>query len=148
MRKNGNGNHANGTNGGANTKGKSRRIIFKKSATKAPTAVAKAVTSDRVYYRNQYFTKGDIVSVEDVDGSVYYAQLRGFLTDQYCEKRGPWQDLRGDLCRGRRTTELGSGRILHNDGDQFEAVGFQYMWVCVRGDRKEHANLSTMQHCK
>lgn len=86
-----NGNHLNGggvaTNGG-NTKGKSRRIIFKKSATKAPTAVAKAVTSDRVYYRNQYFTKGDIVSVEDVDGSVYYAQLRGFLTDQYCEKSG------------------------------------------------------------
>ena len=32
---------------------------------------------------------GDIVSVEDVDdGSVYYAQLRGFLTDQYCEKSG------------------------------------------------------------
>ena len=51
--------------------------------------MAKAVTSDRVYYRGQYFTKGDIVSVEDVeDGSVYYAQLRGFLTDQYCEKSG------------------------------------------------------------
>ena len=32
---------------------------------------------------------GDIVSVEDIDdGSVYYAQLRGFLTDQYCEKSG------------------------------------------------------------
>ena len=23
-----------------------------------------------------------------MDGSVYYAQLRGFLTDQYCEKSG------------------------------------------------------------
>ena len=39
--------------------GKSRRIIFKKSATRAPTAVAKAVTSDRVYYHGQYFTKGN-----------------------------------------------------------------------------------------
>ena len=24
----------------------------------------------------------------DVDGGIYYAQLRGFLTDQYCEKSG------------------------------------------------------------
>ena len=69
-------------------KGKSRRAIFKKSATRAPSAVAKAVTSERVYYRGLYWTKGDIVSVEDMDGSVYYAQLRGFLTDQYCEKSG------------------------------------------------------------
>lgn len=72
----------------SSTKGKSRRIIFKKSATKAPTSVARAMTSDRVFYKGQYFTTGDIVSVEDVDGSVYYAQLRGFLTDQYCEKSG------------------------------------------------------------
>ena len=37
---------------------------------------------------NFYFL-GDIVSVEDIDdGSVYYAQLRGFLTDKYCEKSG------------------------------------------------------------
>ena len=76
-------------NGGNNVKGKSRRAIFKKSSTRAPSAVAKAVTSDRVYYRGQYYTKGDIVSVEDMDnGGVYYAQLRGFLTDQYCEKSG------------------------------------------------------------
>ena len=77
------------SNANGNVKGKSRRAIFKKSSTRAPSAVAKAVTSDRVYYRGQYFTKGDIVSVEDMDsGDVYYAQLRGFLTDQYCEKSG------------------------------------------------------------
>ena len=36
-----------------------------------------------------FYFLGDIVSVEDIDdGSVYYAQLRGFLTDQYCEKSG------------------------------------------------------------
>ncbi|KOB75228.1 GATA zinc finger domain containing protein 1, partial [Operophtera brumata] len=33
-----------------------------------------------------YMQVGDIVSVLDVDGGTYYAQLRGFLTDQYCEK--------------------------------------------------------------
>ena len=85
-----NSNNGNGTASVAttSTKGKSRRIIFKKSATRAPSAIARAVTSDRIYYKGQYFTKGDIVSVEDMDGSVYYAQLRGFLTDQYCEKSG------------------------------------------------------------
>ena len=29
---------------------------------------------------------GDIVALYGVDGGVYYAQIRGFLTDQYCEK--------------------------------------------------------------
>ena len=34
-----------------NNRGKGRRAIFKRSATKAPTAVARAVTSDRVFYK-------------------------------------------------------------------------------------------------
>lgn len=29
---------------------------------------------------------GDIVSMLDEDGDTYYAQIRGFMTDQYCEK--------------------------------------------------------------
>lgn len=29
---------------------------------------------------------GDIVSIEDVEGDLYYAQLRGFLQDQYARK--------------------------------------------------------------
>lgn len=33
------------------------------------------MTSDRAYYHGQYFTKGDIVSVQDIDGGVYYAQV-------------------------------------------------------------------------
>lgn len=32
------------------------------------------------------FQVGDIVSVTDEDGSIYYAQIRGLLQDQYCEK--------------------------------------------------------------
>lgn len=87
-------------------KGKSRRLIFKKLPTKAPSAVATPVTSDSVFYKvcsldhsfyflilifcwvlqGMYFQKGDIVSLLDEDDNVYYAQLRGFLTDQYCEK--------------------------------------------------------------
>eukprot|EP00094_Tigriopus_californicus_P009218 TCALIF_08887-PA protein Name:"Similar to GATAD1 GATA zinc finger domain-containing protein 1 (Homo sapiens)" AED:0.01 eAED:0.01 QI:298/1/0.66/1/1/1/3/0/406 len=69
-------------------KGKSRRFIFKKSSIRAPTSVARALTSDRVFYKGQCFTTGDIVSVTDIEGGIYYAQLRGFLTDQYCEKSG------------------------------------------------------------
>ncbi|XP_011880768.1 PREDICTED: GATA zinc finger domain-containing protein 1 isoform X2 [Vollenhovia emeryi] len=42
-------------------KGKGRRNLFKK-------------------------TVGDVVSMQDVDGGIYYAQIRGLLTDQYCEK--------------------------------------------------------------
>ena len=33
------------------------------------------MTSDRAYYHGQYYTKGDIVSVQDLDGGVYYAQV-------------------------------------------------------------------------
>ncbi|CAL4122657.1 unnamed protein product, partial [Meganyctiphanes norvegica] len=36
-------------------KGKGRRYIFKKSATKAPTAVATPVTSQYLFYKNSYF---------------------------------------------------------------------------------------------
>ncbi|XP_012278017.1 GATA zinc finger domain-containing protein 1 isoform X2 [Orussus abietinus] len=67
-------------------KGKGRRHIFKKTPIKAPTAVATPVTSDFVFYKGSYFQIGDIVSMRDVDGGLYYAQIRGLLTDQYCEK--------------------------------------------------------------
>lgn len=33
-----------------------------------------------------YYQVGDVVSIVDVDGGVYYAQIRGLLQDQYCEK--------------------------------------------------------------
>lgn len=69
-----------------NPKGKSRRIIFKKSSTKAPIAVATPITMDTVYHKSTYYQVGDIVSLVDIDGGVYYAQIRGLLQDQYCEK--------------------------------------------------------------
>lgn len=37
-------------------------------------------------FQGSYIQVGDIVSLQDVDGGIYYAQIRGLLTDQYCEK--------------------------------------------------------------
>ncbi|XP_012259411.2 GATA zinc finger domain-containing protein 1 [Athalia rosae] len=67
-------------------KGRGRRHIFKKTPIKAPAAVATPVTSDYVFYKGSYIQVGDIVSMQDIDGGLYYAQIRGLLTDQYCEK--------------------------------------------------------------
>lgn len=67
-------------------KGKGRRNLFKKTPVKAPTATATPVTSSYVFYKGTYFQIGDIVSMQDMDGGIYYAQIRGLLTDQYCEK--------------------------------------------------------------
>lgn len=67
-------------------RGKGRRNLFKKTPVKAPTATATPVTSNFVFYKGTYFQVGDIVSMQDVDGGIYYAQIRGLLTDQYCEK--------------------------------------------------------------
>ncbi|OWF48681.1 GATA zinc finger domain-containing protein 1-like [Mizuhopecten yessoensis] len=69
------------------TKGKSRRIIFKKSQpVKAPTAISTVITGESVFHDGSYFQIGDIVSLVDHDSSVYYAQIRGFMKDQYNEK--------------------------------------------------------------
>lgn len=37
-------------------------------------------------FQGLYYQVGDIVSLIDVDGGTYYAQIRGLLQDQYCEK--------------------------------------------------------------
>lgn len=69
------------------TKGRSRRIVFKKSQPlKAPSAVATVVTGDSVFHDGMYYQVGDVVSLVDHDMSVYYAQIRGFMQDQYNEK--------------------------------------------------------------
>lgn len=67
-------------------RGRGRRSIFKRQPLKAPTATATVVTSDSIFYKGNYMQVGDIVSMLDVDGGTYYAQIRGFMTDQYCEK--------------------------------------------------------------
>jgi len=69
------------------SKGKGRRNMFKKKPVKSIATVPTPVTSERIYYKGQYFHVGDIVSVTNIDDDdIYYAQLRGFLTDEYSEK--------------------------------------------------------------
>ncbi|XP_068624184.1 GATA zinc finger domain-containing protein 1 [Battus philenor] len=67
-------------------RGRGRRSIFKRQPLKAPTATATVVTSDSIFYKGSYMQVGDIVSMIDIEGGTCYAQIRGFLTDQYCEK--------------------------------------------------------------
>lgn len=69
------------------SRGKGRRSLFKRAPLKAPHAVATIVTSDSVFCEGFYYQTGDIVRlVGEEDGDYYYAQIRGLLTDQYCEK--------------------------------------------------------------
>ncbi|XP_025830225.1 GATA zinc finger domain-containing protein 1-like, partial [Agrilus planipennis] len=68
------------------SKGKGRRSMFKKAPIKAPDSVATPITGQSVFYKGSYFQVGDIVSMIDEEFNLYYAQLRGFLVDQYCEK--------------------------------------------------------------
>ncbi|XP_061520981.1 GATA zinc finger domain-containing protein 1 isoform X2 [Phycodurus eques] len=65
------------------TKGKGRRHIFKlKNPIKAPESVSTIITAESVFYKI-----GDVIKVTDEeDGKAYYAQIRGFVQDQYCEK--------------------------------------------------------------
>ena len=37
-------------------------------------------------FQGQYYQEGDIVSLVDHEGGVFYAQIRGFMCDQYNEK--------------------------------------------------------------
>ncbi|NWY50744.1 GATD1 protein, partial [Chionis minor] len=70
------------------TKGKGRRHIFKlKNPIKAPESVSTIITAESIFYKGVYYQIGDVVSVVDEqDGKTYYAQIRGFIQDQYCEK--------------------------------------------------------------
>lgn len=67
-------------------KGKSRRSIFKKNPIKSPNSVSTVLTSDYVFHEGSYYQVGDVVSLLDHSGEVYYAQIRGFLQDQFLEK--------------------------------------------------------------
>ncbi|XP_069770493.1 GATA zinc finger domain-containing protein 1 isoform X4 [Narcine bancroftii] len=58
-----------------------------KQPIKAPESVSTIITSESIFYGGIYYQVGDIVSVVDEDDEkIYYAQIRGFVQDQYCEK--------------------------------------------------------------
>jgi hypothetical protein len=63
-----------------------RSLIRVTKPTKAPAFDATVVTSDAVLHKGTRYEVGDIVSIMDENGRVYYALLRGFLEDQYAEK--------------------------------------------------------------
>lgn len=58
-----------------------------KQTTSEPPLIKTSVTSDCIYHKGTFYQKGDIVAVCDQDdGQIYFAQVTGFLQDQYCEK--------------------------------------------------------------
>lgn len=69
--------------------GKSRRNIFKKNLpvrTPSSDSTNTIVTVDSLFHEGTYYQIGDIVSLMDDEGDVYYAQIRGLLRDSFCEK--------------------------------------------------------------
>jgi len=55
--------------------------------TKAPTRRATVTTTESIWEDGIKYQVGDIVGVQDKeDEKIYYAQLRGLLTDQYCNR--------------------------------------------------------------
>nr|CAB3248339.1 Gat-like GATA zinc finger domain-containing protein [Phallusia mammillata] len=69
------------------TKGKSRRNVLKTKFPKVGEGNSANLLSESVFYKGQYFQSGDIVSVVDSDDhQEYFAQCRGFVTNQFCEK--------------------------------------------------------------
>ncbi|XP_061752708.1 GATA zinc finger domain-containing protein 1 [Nerophis ophidion] len=70
------------------TKGKGRRHIFKlKNPIKAPESVATIITAESVFHKGVFYQTGDVIKVVDEeDGKSYFAQIRGFVQDQYCQK--------------------------------------------------------------
>ncbi|XP_037937519.1 GATA zinc finger domain-containing protein 1 [Teleopsis dalmanni] len=78
--------HNNSSNNKSHNKGRNRRNIFKKTPFKTPAAQATTHVVESVFYKGTYMQVGDIVSLIDIESNVYYAQIRGLLIDNYCEK--------------------------------------------------------------
>ena len=71
------------------SKGRGRRSILKKVVYKSPASFAAPVTLDSLMYNGILYRKGDIVAMRNEDASdetIYFAQIRGFLVDQYAQK--------------------------------------------------------------
>lgn len=60
--------------------------IFKRQPFKTPTITATTHTRDCIFNGDIYMQKGDIVSLQDDENNLYYAQIRGFLVDTWLEK--------------------------------------------------------------
>nr|CAH8853830.1 unnamed protein product [Trichobilharzia regenti] len=63
------------------TGSRSRRHVLKKDARKLAISPALITLKNCVFHENVWYRVGDIVSLLDMDGEVYYAQIRGLATD-------------------------------------------------------------------
>lgn len=65
----------------------SEYLITGSTTSKVQPLIKTSVSSDCIYHKGTFYQKGDIVAVCDQDdGQVYFAQITGFLQDQFCEK--------------------------------------------------------------
>ncbi|KAH8870190.1 GATA zinc finger domain-containing protein 1 [Schistosoma japonicum] len=62
-------------------KSRSRRHVFKKEAHKLGNPPAPIRLRTCVFHEDVWYHVGDIVSLLDVDGEIFYAQIRGLATD-------------------------------------------------------------------
>lgn len=54
---------------------------------RTPYAYSLPMVTEFTIYNGQYYQVGDVVGLRDIEnGKMYYAQIRGFLNDQYEEK--------------------------------------------------------------
>ncbi|XP_065367498.1 GATA zinc finger domain-containing protein 1 [Calliphora vicina] len=84
---NGNGEKSTGSGSSKQqTKGRNRRSLFKRMPFKTPLAQATTHSVESIFHKGSYLQVGDIVSLVDNEDNVYYAQVRGLLIDNYCEK--------------------------------------------------------------
>ncbi|CAH8548016.1 unnamed protein product [Schistosoma intercalatum] len=66
---------------GTAQKSRSRRHVLKRETQKLGNPPALISLRNCVYHENVWYHVGDIVSLLDVDGEVFYAQIRGLATD-------------------------------------------------------------------
>ncbi|CAB1320543.1 unnamed protein product [Coregonus sp. 'balchen'] len=122
------------------TKGKGRRHIFKlKNPIKAPESVSTIITSESVFYKGVYYQMGDVIKVTDEDdGRPYYAQIRGFIQDQYCEKSAALTWLiptqaspEEDLPRKMEYLEF----VCHAPSEYFKSRSCPYPTIPIRPEK-------------
>jgi len=72
------------------TKGSKGRLRNKEKnkALRVPFNEATYTTSNSVYYKGVQYRVGDVVSIQNVDGLLYYASLRSFMEDPYGNQFG------------------------------------------------------------
>ncbi|EUB63834.1 GATA zinc finger domain-containing protein [Echinococcus granulosus] len=83
LRSRGVANKAKSSNGSSSSKFRSRRSIFKTSPTKLAPPRAFVRLESRILHKGKWLQIGDIVSVMDVDGGEYYAQVRSIIVDSF-----------------------------------------------------------------